>query len=93
MLHLIRLYYMGIEVLSEEKIQTYRDEEHDLLMRIRNGEFLDDNKQPVKEFYDMLDELDKELVEAYRSSKLPEEPRYKEIKELLYSILHDVVVK
>ena len=93
MLYLVRLYYMGIEVLSEGKIQTYRDGEHDLLMKIRDGEFLDDNSQPVEEFYDMLDELDKKLVEAYRNSELPEEPRYGEIKELLYSILYDKVVK
>ena len=46
-MHLIRLYMMCIDILEREEIITYREKEHDLLMRIRNGEFLDDNRQPT----------------------------------------------
>ena len=42
MMHLIRLYLMCLDFLEKEKIITYREDEHDLLMDIRNGKFLDD---------------------------------------------------
>ena len=37
MMHLIRLFYMGNEILEYKTVQTYREKEHDLLMNIRNG--------------------------------------------------------
>ena len=44
MAHLIRLYMMCIDILEKEEIVTYREKEHDLLMNIRNGEYLDENR-------------------------------------------------
>ena len=38
-MHLVRLLLMGIDIFEKEKIITYRDIEHDLLMKIRNGLF------------------------------------------------------
>lgn len=43
MMHLVRLYYMCFDILENEKIVTYRGKEHDLLMDIRNGKYLDGN--------------------------------------------------
>ena len=37
MMHLIRLYMMCLDILEKEEIITYRENEHDLLMDIRNG--------------------------------------------------------
>ena len=56
MAHLIRLYMMCIDILEKEEIVTYREKERDLLMSIRNGEYLDGNRQPIPEFYDLLNE-------------------------------------
>ena len=50
MAHLIRLYMMCIDILEKEEIITYRSDEHDLLMSIRNGKYLDENGQPISEF-------------------------------------------
>ena len=58
MAHLIRLYMMCIDILEKEEIITYRREEHDLLMSIRMGEYLDENRQPTAEFYDLLNEYE-----------------------------------
>lgn len=44
MAHLIRLYMMCIDILEKEEIVTYREKERDLLMSIRNGEYLDENR-------------------------------------------------
>lgn len=51
MMHLIRLYMMCLDILEKERIITYREVEHDLLMDIRNGKYLDDNDQPIPEFF------------------------------------------
>ena len=50
MMHLIRLYMMCHDILINEKIITYREKEHELLMDIRNGKYLTDNDQPTSEF-------------------------------------------
>lgn len=91
MCHLVRLYYMCFDILEEEKIVTYREKEHDLLMSIRNGEFLDDNKQPTAEFYEILDELEKRLKYASDNTSLLESPNYNKINEFVMSVNERIV--
>ena len=50
MMHLIRLYMMCLDILEKGEINTYRDKEYNLLMDIRNGKYLDENRQPVPEY-------------------------------------------
>ena len=50
MMHLVRLYLMCFDILESGKIITYRIKDHSLLMDIRDGVYLDDNKQPTEEF-------------------------------------------
>lgn len=79
MAHLLRLYMMCIDILEKEEIVTYRSEEHDLLMSIRNGEYLDANRQPKVEFYELLNEYEKRFEYAKENTSLPKTPNYKEI--------------
>ena len=79
MAHLIRLYMMCIDILEKEEIVTYREKERDLLMSIRNGEYLDENRQPIPEFYDLLNEYEKRFEYAKKNTSLPEKPDYKRI--------------
>ena len=81
MAHLIRLYMMCIDILEQEEIITYRGYEHDLLMSIRNGEYLDSNRQPRSEFYDLLNEYEKRFDYAKENTSLPDVPDYKKINE------------
>lgn len=81
MAHLIRLYMMCIDILEKEEIITYRENEHDLLMHIRNGEYLDENRQPTSDFYDLLSEYEKRFEYAIKNTSLPDIPNYKEINE------------
>lgn len=81
MAHLLRLYMMCIDILEKEEIITYRTEEHDLLMSIRNGEYLDENRQPKPEFYDLLNEYEKRFEYAKNNTSLPDVPDYKRINE------------
>lgn len=91
MMHLIRLYMMCLDILEKEKIITYRENEHDLLMDIRNGKYLDSNKQPISEFYEMVDEYEKKLEYAKQNTSLPDNPNYKEINEFVASVNERVV--
>ena len=91
MMHLIRLYMMCLDILEKEKIITYREDEHDLLMDIRNGKFLDSNDQPIPEFFEMVDEYEKKLEYAKQNTSLPDNPNYKEINEFVASVNERVV--
>lgn len=91
MMHLIRLYMMCLDILEKEQIVTYRENEHDLLMDIRNGKYLDDNRQPIAEFYEMVDDFEKRLEYAKQNTSLPDNPDYKAINEFVASINERVV--
>ena len=91
MAHLLRLYLMCIDILEQGEIITYREKDHDLLMSIRNGEFLDENEQPKQEFYEILNYYEGIFNAAKESTKLPEKPDYKRINEFLAGVNESVV--
>ena len=91
MMHLIRLYMMCLDILEKEQIVTYREAEHDLLMDIRNGKYLDGNNQPIPEFYEMVDEYEKRLDYAKLNTSLPDNPDYKKINEFVMYVNERVV--
>ena len=91
MMHLIRLYMMCLDILEKEEIITYREKEHDLLMDIRNGKYLDSNDQPIPEFYEMVDDYEKKLDYAKLNTSLPDNPDYKKINKFMMSVNERVV--
>jgi len=93
MMHLVRLYLMCFDILERGEIITYREAEHDLLMDIRNGKYLDDNKQPTKEFYEMVDKLEKRLDYDSKNTDLPDSVDMKKINDLVYSINESIINK
>lgn len=74
MMHTCRLLTSGAELASTCKINTYRDgEEHDLLMKIRNGEYLTpDGKNVIPEFWDIVNDLQKKFDYAADNNILPD---------------------
>lgn len=91
MAHLLRLYMMCIDILEKEEIITYREDEHDLLMSIRNGEYLDNNRQPISEFYDLLNLYEKRFEYAKENTSLPDAPDYNKINEFVMSVNERIV--
>lgn len=85
-MHLVRLYYMGIEILETGTLHTYRSKEHQLLMSIRNGLFLDENNNLKPEFYTVLNDLETRLKKALDNSKLPKKARRDDIMQLQIKI-------
>ena len=90
-MHLIRLYMMCLDILEKERIITYREDEHDLLMDIRNGKYLDSNDQPIPEFFEMVNDYEKRLDYAKKNTNLPDNPDYKKINEFVASVNERVV--
>jgi len=90
MMHLIRLYIMCLDILEKEKIITYREKEHNLLMEIRNGKYLK-NKQSILEFYEMINNYEKQLEYAKQNTSLPDRPNYIAINNFLASVNERIV--
>lgn len=92
MCHLVRLYLMCFDILEREEIVTYRENEHDFLMSIRNGNYLDDNGRPTPEFFEIVDELEMRMQYAKDNTSLPEKPDYKRINEFVMGV-NEMIVK
>lgn len=87
MMHLIRLYMMGIDILEIHEVITRRTAEHDLLMAIRNGEFMEeDGITPNKEFEKLLSDYSWRFEEAAKYTTLPDQPDYNKINDLIMNI-------
>lgn len=90
-MHLIRLYLMCLDILEKGEIITYREKDHDYLMEIRNGKYLDENKQPTEELFKVVADFEKRLEYAKENTSLPEKPDYKRIKEFVMSVNERIV--
>ena len=87
MMHLIRLYLMGKDLNATGQIITYREKEHDMLMSIRNGEYMTaDGKKVRPEFYDLLKSVQDEYIYAVRNTVLPEKPNKIALQEMMVDI-------
>lgn len=90
-MHLIRLFMMAIDILEKEEIITYRKDEHELLMKIRRGEFQKEDGTYRVEFYEILADYEKRLHEAAENTSLPDEPDYERVQEFVMSVNERVV--
>lgn len=92
MMHLIRLYMMCLDILEREEIVTYREAEHEVLMDIRNGKYLDLNEQPTSEFMEMVDEYERKLDYAKENTGLPAKPDYAAIEDFMM-VVNEKIIK
>lgn len=90
MMHLVRLYLMCFDILEKGEICTYREKEHRLLMNIRNGNYLDENKQPTSEFHDLVREFEDKLESLKKTTDLPDRPDVNAINNLVENINGEV---
>ena len=79
---------MGIDILEEHMIVTYREDEHDLLMDIRNGKYLqDDMATPTNEFEEILAEYTARFEKASETTTLPKLPDMDKVNDLMMEIV------
>lgn len=79
-MHLIRLYLMVLDILTRKGINTYRENDIDLLMSIRNG------KYSYEEIFEMVDKYEKEVKYAEKHTELPIDVDFKQVEELVIEI-------
>ena len=91
MMHLVRLYLMCFDILEKGEIKTYREKEHDFLMDIRNGKYLDSNRQPIPEFFEIVNDLEKRMKYDKENTSLPESPNYNRINDFVMSVNERIV--
>lgn len=85
-MHLVRLYLMCMDILEKEEIVTYREKDHDLLMSIRNGEYMLEDGTYRPEFFELVADLQKRLDYAKKHTSLPEHPNMKQIEEFVMEV-------
>lgn len=92
-MHLVRLYLMCIDILTKEEIITYRADEHDLLMSIRNGEFQKPEGGYRQEFFELVDDLEKKMKDAAENTSLPDCPDTEAAYEMLVEMNKNHILK
>lgn len=90
-MHLIRLFMMAIDILEKEEINTYRKNEKELLLSIRNGSFQKADGTFSNEFYEMLADYEKRLDYASQNTSLPEEPDLNKVEDFVMGVNEKVV--
>lgn len=90
-MHLIRLFMMAIDILEKEEINTYRINEQNLLLNIRNGKYQKADGTFNHEFYELLSDYEKRLDYASNNTNLPEEPDMTAVEKFVMSINERVV--
>ncbi|WBW96971.1 DNA polymerase beta superfamily protein [Oceanirhabdus sp. W0125-5] len=94
-MHLVRLLIMGTEILQGKGINTYREEDHSLLMDLRNGTYVS-KKNGVKDYseiFSIVDKYEKEFDYAKKECVLPDKPDSDAINELVMKINRHVLMK
>lgn len=86
MMHLIRLYLMCNEMLEYETLHTYRESEHDLLMDVRNGKYINEDGTVKPQFYDLLNEIKNKNEYLKATTKLPKKINEKDYNRLVLSL-------
>lgn len=90
-MHLIRLFMMAIDILEKGEINTFRVNEHELLMDIRFGKYQKQDGTFHDSFYDMVANFEKRLHYAAENTDLPEEPDMKLVQDLVMAINERVI--
>ena len=81
-MHLIRLYYICIDILEHREIITYRSVERELLLEIRKGSMQRPDGTFKNEFYTLMRNLELKLKKALDNSSLPDKPDQEKLNKL-----------
>lgn len=85
-MHLVRLYHMCFDLLETGEINTFREKDHDQLMSIRNGCYMNEDGTYMPEFFELLAEMDERLEYDKQNTSLPKDPDFKHIEELVMEV-------
>lgn len=96
-MHLIRLYLMLFDILEKQEINTYRKDDKEFLLSIRNGQRLIIDGKLTNEFYPYLRKLEERLEKDKQITALPNKPNFKEINNFILEtnmkVVRETVIK
>jgi predicted nucleotidyltransferase len=87
----LRLPLMCCDLLEKKQIITFRENEHDLLMSMKHGEWLDERGMPIPDFFKLADELNDKVKKLAEKSTLPDEPDFERIDNFVAKINERIV--
>ncbi|SFR65211.1 nucleotidyltransferase domain-containing protein [Anaeromicropila populeti] len=90
-MHLIRLFMMAIDILDNGIIKTYRGNDLELLLKIRNGGFQNEDHTFSTEFCDILAHYEKELERATKETSLPDKPNMEQVEAFVEYVNRKVI--
>lgn len=85
-MHLIRLFMMAIDILEKGEIHTFRKDDLELLLSIRSGGFMKEDRTFSKEFYQILSGYETRLEQAAAKSRLPDKPDIEKVGKFVERI-------
>ena len=81
---------MLLDILEKQDIVTYREKEHDFLMDVRNGCFINGDKIS-DDLIIKRNELEEQVKYAIKHTELPDNPDIDKINELMIEIHKEVL--
>lgn len=90
-MHLIRLYMMCLDILEKGEINTYRYDDRDFLLSIRNGKFQREDGSYRQEFFDLVTDYERRLKYAKENTDLPAAPNMERVEEFVMEVNRRVI--
>lgn len=85
-MHLLRLYFMVLDILEQRKVITYREKEQPLLLDVRKGKFRNPDGSYNSAFFDLRTEMNNRFKYAALHTELPPEPNFGEVNDFVFSM-------
>ena len=86
MMHLVRLYLTANELLETGSFHAYRENDRELLLSIRNGDYRNEDGSLKDSFKELLESLTKRFDELKKEPNLPKQPDREGIAKMLKEI-------
>lgn len=90
-MHLLRSVLMAGDIIKDHRIVTYREKEHDLLISVRNGEYMKPDGTYDDRFFELVGSYEKQLEALYEKTTLPDLPDEKRIKSITAGIKENIL--
>lgn len=85
-MHLVRLLLMGLDIIKKNIIRTYRGDNLPLLLDIRHGKYQNEDGSFKSEFFDIVNQFEREIDDAAKICTFPDTPDLEAIEKYVMDI-------
>lgn len=90
-MQLIRLLDTCADILEKHEIITYREDEREEYIAIRNGKYITEDGKIKNEFFELVEEKERHLDELAAKTTLPEFPDYDRINAFIKEVNTELI--